>query len=358
MANLNSHDIVEMIKQVLRDACRAPSGDNAQPWKFQIRENVIRIINVAEKDTSLFNWRQRTNHVALGACIENLKISAESRGYRADIKLFPDSTNRLIVAEVTFTQDPAAHNELAPFIHKRASNRKKYWSKKIEQEKLDALAKLGGAEGRVAFVSDEAGVKNLARIVSAGEKLALENRPIHDFLFSHVTWSREEDAKKHGFFIDTFEFAPPQKAAFKLFSNWNILKLFLPLGISNMVAKDMEKVHATSAAFGAIIIPNNSDEAFLRAGMLLERLWLTATSLGLSMQGVTTIGYLGARVFAGDPGELSLTHQDLLRARYTDLSKAFGRAPSEPFGFTFRIGYANPPSAMTTRFEPVFEEVV
>jgi hypothetical protein len=338
--------------EVLRDACRAPSGDNAQPWRFRVSGETVRIINAAEKDTSLFNWRQRTNHVALGACIENLTISAESRGFRADTKLFPDPTDHFIVAEVTLTPDPSAHNELAPYIAIRASNRKKYKPEPIEGAKLDALARLGGKEGRVVFVADRAGVNNLARIVSAGEKLALENKGIHDFLFSHVTWSKEEDAAKHGFLIDTFEFTPPQRAAFKLFRNWNILKLFLPLGISKMIAKDMEKVHATSAAFGAIIAPEGSDEAFIRAGQLLERLWLTAASLGLSMQGVTAVGFLGATVLAHEAPGLAPEHQELLRVRYAELAKAFDVSAQESICFTFRIGYAEPPTALTTRLAP------
>jgi nitroreductase len=289
----------------------------------------------------------------LGACLENLKVSAESRGYRAEIKLFPDATDRLVVAEAALTQDPGAHTELAPFISKRASNRKKYWPKKIEQEKRDALARLGGVEGRVAFVSDEAGVKNLARVVSAGEKLALENKSIHDFLFSHVTWSKEEDAQKHGFFIDTFEFSPPQRAAFRLFSYWSILKLFLPFGIANLIAKDMEKVHATSAAFGAIIIPNNSDEAFLRAGMLLERLWLTATSFGLALQPTTGLHFFAQPILAGDTFSLSDEVISFIRGQYELLKKTLV-VEGEVIGFVFRIGYADPPSAMTTRFMPAY----
>jgi hypothetical protein len=342
----------ETISAILRDACRAPSGDNAQPWRFEVRGDIIRVINIPAKDTSLFNWRQRTNHVALGACVENLKISAESRGFRANVTLFPEAADRLVVADVALTPDAPARNDLAPFIVERASNRKRYWPKKVEAEKLAALANLAEAEQRVAFVESEAGVKELARIVSAGEKLALEDRDIHDFLFAHVTWSKEEDSRKHGFLIDTFEFAPPQRVAFRLFSRWNILKFFLPLGISTMVAKDMEKVHATSAAFGAILAQGDSDEDFVRAGMLLERVWLTAAKLGLALQGVTTVGYLGARVLACEPGGLSPAHQALLRDRYAELSAAFGRAPSESFGFVFRLGYADPPSAMTTRAEP------
>lgn len=341
------------VLEILRDACRAPSGDNAQPWRFEVRGDTIWVINMPEKDTSLFNWRQMTNHVALGATIENLRVSAEAKGFRTEINFFPDAPDRLIVAEAVLTPDASMRNDLAPYIAQRASNRKSYLPKKIEPEKLAQLAALAENESsRVSFISDEATVREVAHIVSAGEKLALENRSIRDFLFSHVTWTREEDEQKHGFFIDTFEFNPVQRAAFKLFRNWNALRFFLPLGISTMVAKDAEKVHRTSAAFGAVIAPGRSDEDFIRAGMLLERLWLAATQLGLALQPTTTVHFIGARVRGDDPGDISEQHQRLLDERYAMLAQKFGVSDLEEFGLVFRLGYADSPSAVTTRFEP------
>lgn len=345
----------ELLIDILRDGCRAPSGDNAQPWRFRVTGNVLQVINAAEKDTSLFNWQQRTNHVALGACIENIRLSAGSHGYRADIALLPDAADEFVVAEIALVPNAGAKAELANQIPVRASNRRMYEPRPIEVEKLAALTDLSGDDGRIIVRTERDAINKLAHIVSAGEKLALENKSIHDFLFSHITWSKEEDAQKHGFLIDTFEFTPPQRAAFRFFSRWSILKLFLPLGISKAIAKDMERVHATAAAFGAVLTQGDTPQDFLRAGMLLERMWLTATSLGLSLQGVTAVGFLGPCVLAGEAVGLSGDHQRLLTGRYAELSNMYERREPEAFAFTFRLGYAEPPSAMTTRLEPLIE---
>lgn len=343
----------EIIFEILRDACRAPSGDNTQPWRFFVRNNVIRVSNVPEKDTSLFNWHQMSNHVALGACLENLRVSAEGHGFHTDIRLFPNLADRLIVAEMRLTPSTSAMNPLAPYIAERTTNRRKYHAKRIETNKLLELSRLNSdIGGRIVFITEQTKIKELACIVSMGEKLALEDKLIHDFLFNHVTWSKEEDEMKHGFFIETFEFTSPQRKVFQIFQNWNILKFFLPFGISNIIARDMRKVHATSAAFGAIIVPDDAPENFLRAGILLERIWLTVTKLKLSLQPVTTVHFIGTRVLAGDPGGLSRVHQELLRQNYAALACQFNVNETERFGFVFRLGYADPPSAMTTRVEP------
>lgn len=339
--------------QILRDACRAPSGDNTQPWRFVVRENTIRLINVPAKDTSLFNWQQMTNHVALGACLENLRVSAERFGFRTEISFFPDPKNPLVVAEMLCIADSTVSNDLAIYIEQRACNRKPYLAKPIEPEKLEELKRsTEDTDIHSVFITEKANVKDVARLVSVGERLALENREIHDFLFSHITWTKEEDALKHGFLVDTFELSPPQKAVFKLFSNWNILKYFLPFGISKLIAKDVERTHATSAAFGAITIGSKNQEAYLRAGMALERLWLTATKLNLAIQPTTTVHFIGTRIRAGDVGSFSPTHQKLIIKSYNSLEKKFALTSSEKFAFVFRIGYADMPSGMTSRFEP------
>jgi len=343
----------KIILKILQDACQAPSGDNIQPWKFSVRENTIQVINAGDQTESIFNYKQMVNHVSLGACIENLRISAENHGIRADVHLFPDLNNSLIVAEVALVPDTAIHNSLASFIEKRTSNRKKYHSKEVEAEKLKEISLLDGdSKGRITFVSGVK-VKEIAHLISTGEKIVLENKSIHDFLFKHVTWTKEEDAQKHGFFIDTFEFAPPQKVLFKLFSNWNILKWFIPLGFPDFVAKDMEKIYGTSSAFGAIVMSGKNSKDYVLAGMFFERCWLTATKLGLSLQPTTGLHFFAQPILENSHFELSEKTTSLITERYIALEQAYGITKDETIALAFRLGYADTPSASTTRFEPV-----
>lgn len=345
----------DTLMEILRDACRAPSADNTQPWRFVVESNTIRVINTGDQVESIFNYRQMVNHASLGTCLENLSISAQSHGFHVDLKLFPDPTDQLRVAEARLVPEAAAHHELAGYIEKRASNRKKYHPKEIESEKLSELVACAGSTEKVVFVSNKEEVKNLARIVSAGEKLALENKSIHDFLFQHVTWTKEEDAKKHGFLIDTFEFAPPQKALFKLFRNWAVLRFFVPFGFPDFVAKDMAKVYSTSGAFGIIVTPDNSSASYVRAGMLFERIWLTATKLGLALQPTTGLHFFAQPVLEGNTFDLSNSTVSFIKEKYSALKRACSIEEEKSVAIVFRIGYADAPSARTTRFAPNVE---
>ena len=48
----------EDIEDILGTAIRAPSGDNCQPWRFRIKENMIDLFNQPEADETPYNFRQ------------------------------------------------------------------------------------------------------------------------------------------------------------------------------------------------------------------------------------------------------------------------------------------------------------
>lgn len=291
--------------------------------------------------------------MALGAAIENARIAAEAEGFSTRIELFP-SVKKETVARLQLKEGNAKANELAAAIAKRASNRHRYFDKPLPSGALARLKACAKAEegAELSLVTEIANVRRIGELMSAGERITLENKAIHSFLFKHVTWNPEDDAQRHGFYIKTFEFKPPQEAAFRLFRNWNILRLFHPLGVTRAIAKDMAGIYGSSAAFGAISIPEFSPEAFVRAGMLLERVWLTATNLGIALQATSSIPLLAAALSKGGGTELSKDHARLVQERASSLSAEFAIPPGEHLVFAFRLGFAPEPSARTSRAEP------
>ena len=77
-------------EKIIEAGSRAPSGDNSQPWLFDIDDNSIVIYNNVNRDSSLYNYNQTASLIAIGACIENMIIAAGHFGYTADLVLFPD----------------------------------------------------------------------------------------------------------------------------------------------------------------------------------------------------------------------------------------------------------------------------
>ncbi|MCC2666572.1 MAG: putative flavin-dependent oxidoreductase, partial [Gammaproteobacteria bacterium] len=100
----------EDLKQIIASAIQAPSGDNCQPWKFKVDKNQIYLINLPERDTSLYSWGQRASYVAHGAAIENISVTAIKLGYETHIELFPNKLDQNLVAKIVFDKNSTSRD--------------------------------------------------------------------------------------------------------------------------------------------------------------------------------------------------------------------------------------------------------
>ncbi|MDP3028969.1 MAG: nitroreductase family protein, partial [Deltaproteobacteria bacterium] len=65
----------DIIFKIVEAGTWAPSGDNCQPWRFTWNGQKLLLFNVLERDTSIYNSRQRASLIAHGAVLENMDIA-------------------------------------------------------------------------------------------------------------------------------------------------------------------------------------------------------------------------------------------------------------------------------------------
>lgn len=341
------------IQSIIVEAVHAPSGDNAQPWRFEVRGDVIDIYNLVGRDATLFNFRNRGDFLAHGALIENISIAAAHFGYNAEVACFPEEGRDEHTATVRL-QNGASEKEEGLFeaIRQRATNRRVYKTYALTEDDKKAIERAQNNNTKIVLVDDREGVKKMAEVVSLNERLLLENKHIHDFLFSIIRWTDEEEEGKPGMHVKTLELAPPQRFAFRRFKNWGFVEKANKFGISKFIAKENAKLYASSSAIGAIVMEGDSPEDFMRAGRVLQRMWLTITSTGLSLQPVTAVAYLAQRIKAGEASELSVEHQELIKKADEETRKLLGIGNNETIAMVFRIGKADAPGGRSLKLDP------
>jgi nitroreductase len=348
--------MLEDLKEIIRLGTLAPSGDNSQPWKFIITGNRITVLNRPERDLSLYNFNQNATLIAHGCLIENIKIAAAAKNYEITIINFPDRDNTNIISHIDFKKNIVNKEarELLPYLYKRSSNRKKYHDQKISEEKIAQLLASASSfsDLKLKIVTDPNQINRLATALSKNEKVLLENKEMHHTLFYHITWNKRDDNENHGFFLPTFEFNLPQRIVFRLLSHWPVMSFFNKFHVANSIAKENEKIFQTSAAICAITTTSSKAQNYLSSGMLLERVWLEATKLGLSVQPTTGIVFLMQRIKAGNVSSLSLKQQELIRTEYAIIGDTF-ETHDDTITMVFRLGYAESPSGRTSRFAPI-----
>ena len=343
------------IRTIREAAIQAPSGENAQPWSFRVSGTTIELYNLPDRDRSVYNWDQRGSYVAHGALLENLTVAAQAQGYNAQVNLFPEGTQSNLVARIELTQVGTVTEITEPlysFIAKRKTNRKPYKTTQITQaqrsEILSAQRTTDQAEMRLIENSEQ--IKTLARVGSSNEEVMLSNEGLHNFFFSHITWTKkEDDEKKIGFYIKTLELQPPAEMMFKLIKNWSVMKIFNILGFPKIVGTQNAAINAQCAAIGGIFIDNINPEAYIAAGRLLERTWLIVTKLGISLQPLAGLLFMHLSLSQGDTTRFTEKNSQIIKEQYSKVRGVFNIQNKIPV-LMFRIGDGGEPSAQATRF--------
>ncbi len=345
------------VKELIARAIHAPSGDNSQPWQFSFDGNAVILSNLPNADETLYNFRQRGSYVAHGAVIENLSLVAGESGYDLDIQLFPHIPGA--TAKISFVPGTKRASALTQKIEERATNRKSYKQTPFESGHRKILEDTfaGNTGVQLRFIEQREDIDTLAKTVSLNEQLLMENRPLHDFLFSIIRWNAGEERKLPGLYLKTMELPPPVQIMFRfVLRHWGAVEALNHIGLSRFIPKQSALVYAASSAFGAIILSGDANEDFVAAGRAFQRMWLTATGEGMSIQPTTALPYLMQRVTANEASAFTPEHRALISKAYGNISRTFHLEGREHIAMLFRIGYGDKPTAVSLKTRPPFAD--
>lgn len=342
------------IQKILEISVNAPSGSNSQPWKFFIKDNQIDILALPEKDHPILNYRNRGTWVAHGALIENILISASNFGYKTNLQIFPDKSKPNLTAKIFLENSEPKNEPLFLAIPLRATNRKAY--KKIpltaeqKAELLNSTKEISsGLE--LLLTDNKEDMRVLGEAGSVNEIIMLENQELHKLFFDEIVWTKEEEAiKKSGLLLKTMELKPPQQLALKLFKKWKVMNFLNKFKIARGIAKGNAKIYSTGSAMGAIVC-SDQDEEFIKAGRLLERIWLKAISMGLSLQLITGVLFFWQNIRVGKKDVFSEEQIKLIEDAYKKTASVF-KVDQGLIALVFRIGYSSEPSALSIKKPP------
>ena len=335
---------------------------NSQPWRFEVTNSVIDIHNLPEKDNPVLNYRQRGSYIAHGALVENIVLAAGKFGCAAEVFPFPTPENEAHTARISLKPADVPCSPLVDCILRRHTNRRAYLSDSLSKEELSSLADCVqglSSAGEVSLVlTQEADPKRtLAECASSVEQVILESKLLHGLLFKDVVWSQaEESQRRSGMFIETMELAPPQRLAFRLASRWSVMQALNGLGLSRFIARQDAKLYATGAGMGALLVRENADSRdFLFAGRAMQRVWPTATQLGLFMQPLAGLLFAAMRLEGGGDDQFSARHADSIRASDRAIRDTLRLGPGSKVAMMFRLGHSAPPTAVCSKKSPQVE---
>lgn len=342
----------ETLRAIVEHGSKAPSGDNCQPWILRREGEELHLVNDEGADDSLYNPANIASFVAHGALIENMAIAARSFGWKAEVKFFPKGDRESLIASIRFREAPEKPEPLYPFIETRCTNRLPYRAVPLPASVKETLlsAVKGEEDGRLYLIEDRKDKKTAAKAACLNDRLLFENRKLHDFLFEHIRWTKKEaETAGDGMDIRTLGLNAVQMRLFRLLKPWWMVTKLNLLGFSRLAPMQSYKLAAGASALGLVQMNGTKPVDYVRGGRALQRVWLTAASLGLSFQPMTGITYLMQRLYLFDGSGFSPEHRRLIEEAETRLKEVFPIRRDRAIIMMFRCGYGPAPAAVSLR---------
>ena len=345
MGNMNFRSIVE--KAIL-----APSADNLQPWLFKLNANQIDFFLDPDRIKNFCDEGCLVPYLSAGAAIENMRVAAAQFGYQFSTTYFPYSKNEMHVASIQFAETTPKNHPHFQTLGTRGTNRKFYRRNQIvtpeTYSRLSQMVKDTGFDLR--WIKNENGsYKKLAQILGEADQLRYEIERLHKELMEIIHFSNAGSKIKDGLDIQTLEAGFGGTFLLKLIRSWNVQKILNLIGVSRLFNIYTQLQMDSSQAAGFLVSETNQKMDYVRGGEIMEQLWHEITLLGLSIQPLEALPIFILNLNLTGGKNLNPKQKNKLYQLKSELYRLFNVNDQNGLLLLFRMGYAPPPSAKSSR---------
>jgi len=333
----------------------APSAGNMQPWSFTWSPPVLHVLLDRTRKQTLLDVGARGSLVAAGAALESVAVFARAEGRPVEVVVDPDAETLVGSVQVgepdgSAVDDDVAH--LATALTRRWSNRRIDTASPRELPDgvagaLRAVAMSAG--GALDLLESSEARRRYGEIAGRSDRLRYLTPRLQVDLLGELRWRGESTSRRRtGIEVATLELAPADEAKLTVIRRGDIMAQVAGWDLGTALTEPARDALDDSCAVFAISVAGHERRDFVAGGRVLQQVWLTATTLGLSAQPVSPI-WLYARE-EPDFGGLLEDPRHAAEARELD------RSMSEMFGLgdralvmVMRLSNAPPPSAVSGR---------
>jgi nitroreductase len=333
------------VETLVRHAALAPSGDNAQPWRFIYRPGSGTLaveIDEARVDSPKSLW-QFVARLSCGAALENLLRAAPCLGLDA-APVAPGSGE---ACRVRLQPSAAGRGppQMLDLIRRRATNRAIYAGKPVSAESAARVSRAAASVGatRIVWIRDPARIRALSRPVYEIDAAMYGIRPIWKSIERRIRFDRPwGEEVRVGLSRGALELP-----ALKL---WAIRRLGrLPhawlrdAGLVRAFARRTLALVRSAGAVCYIVADDDRPEADIEAGRSVQSAWLALTAEGLSAHPMNSIALMEHVLRHGEPNLRRRIEATPMRRHIAQFRALVPEAGEGRSVFLMRFGHAPPP---------------
>lgn len=281
--------ILSPVREILEMARWAPSGDNTQPWRFEVIDDRHFIVHGFDtRDHCVYDLDGRPSQLAVGALLETLSLAATAHGRRVHISRRSDTPETHLLFDVHLEPD----SELKPdpmvaFIEKRTVQRRAMSTRPITPEQKATLSKALGDAYEVAWFEALGQRWRMAQLCFDNAKIRLtipEAYEVHRVVIEWGARYSEDRIPDQAVGADALNLKMMRWAM----ASWERVDIFNTWLLGHLMPRlQMDLTPGILCAGHFVLLapqPVQTVDDYIDAGRAMQRFWLTAASRGLYIQ--------------------------------------------------------------------------
>ncbi|MGD9854376.1 MAG: hypothetical protein AB7U20_05430 [Planctomycetaceae bacterium] len=335
-------------RTLIEAATLAPSGDNVQPWAFDVdaAEGKLVVRVDPTRDPSPMNASQRMSRIAVGAAVHNVLRTAAFNHRKAAVESLGSTA-------VSVRIDGTAHEPLQidKTVRDRCTNRKRYDGRPVPSECLDRLqqatAILDGVTTR--WVTERGRIQRIAAIVRQADTILFSNPAMRRAFFDNVRFDAPDQQRvSEGLPLAALEVQGAARTAFRLLPklpDWaaNLMQVGASIG------RQSEKLVNSASGVCIGLAPDDEPPSDFTVGRTMQQAWLALAEQGLAVQPMMSLLVLLNALQHGTVEMKRSLEPERVNALAAELRETCSMVGDGRAAFLLRFGFASEPTGRTGR---------
>lgn len=281
--------LTRSIERILDLARWAPSGDNEQPWRFEIVDDNRLVVHTTDtRDWCVYDLDGTSSQIAVGALLENISIAASEEGMRAAFSRRADTPETSLLMDVHLQpSEDVESSPLLPFIKARVTQRRPFSTRALSAGQKQAMELAVGDGYRVIWLEGRSKRWQMAKLLFHSAHIRLTTPEAFVVHQKNIEWGAHFSEDRIPEYALGTDYLTRKIMRWGL-QSWNRVKALNQFVAGTWLPRlqmDLLTGLRCGAHFAIIADqPLATVDDYIEGGRAMQRFWLEATRQGLQFQ--------------------------------------------------------------------------